>query len=100
MTGDSIGNFLDVTEARRAAWGAAAAHDADATGRAQVLAKLSDGITDLEGLVERTELSEVACRSAVRWLADQGLVRIEIEPAGDERLELPKGVKDALEQDG
>lgn len=96
MTGDSVSNFLDVTAAHRAAMGAAAP-DPELGRRAEVLAKLSEGVTSVDGLAKRTELSEEATRSALEWLSDQGLVQVVSRPDGEERIKLPKSIREALE---
>lgn len=98
MAGDSISNFLDVTEAHRLAVPSSSPADQDLSHRAQVLAKLSEGVTSVDRLVQETTLSEDAAKSAIHWLSDKGLVDIRSDPADEAVwIELPSTVKDALD---
>jgi hypothetical protein len=98
MTGDSVSNFLDVTAAHRAAVSAPVEVDLNVSRRAQILAKLSEGVTSFEGLTQETELSDEAAASAVDWLSEQGLVQVHSMPTGARQIELPENIKEVLEQ--
>lgn len=83
LPGDSITTFLDITTTQTAP-SSAGEKGPEVVQRGEALAKISDGITSMDGLVEGTELSKEAAKDAVQWLSDKGLVNTQSVGGGIE----------------
>lgn len=83
LPGDSITTFLDITTTQTAP-SSAGEKGPEVVQRGEALAKISDGITSMDGLVEGTELSREAAKDAVQWLSDKGLVNTQSVGGGIE----------------
>jgi lambda repressor-like predicted transcriptional regulator len=94
VPGDTVSTFIDVTQASLG--GTVPGEDLDVANRAQVLARVSDGATSMVDLLKETQLSEDAVRTALDWLSQNGLVSIQLDASGVERLALTSHARDAL----
>ena len=96
MSSDSISTFLDIT-ATGAAPRPEPQPDPEAVKRARALAEIAGGITTVDGVAAKTELSKEAAAAAVQWLSDNGLVKAHVAESGGTELGLTPTAESALE---